>query len=83
MAHLAEVEQRLEKEVRPFTGQLRTQAESIQRLLAADAALRLDLEDRVDGMQRAVEEMAMKVQSVKKAAEVGGHFGEESTGNFC
>ena len=67
---LTEAEHRLESELRPSIGQLRTQADTIQRLLAADAALRSDLDDRVDGTERSMEELKTKLCSVKKAAEV-------------
>jgi hypothetical protein len=69
-ARLAEAERRLDTELRPFTVQLKSRAEAIQRLLPSDAALRSDLDDRLEGTKRAMEELGLKLASVKRAAQV-------------
>jgi len=69
-ARLAEAERRLDTELRPFTAQLKSRAEAIQRLLPSDAALRSDLDDRLEGTKRTMEELGLKLASVKRAAQV-------------
>jgi archaellum component FlaC len=70
LSRLIEAQNGLENQLRPSLDEMRILSENIQRIWNGDSALRSDLNDRVDGMGRQIEELKMKLESVKKAAEV-------------
>lgn len=70
LARLIEAQNGLENQLRPSLEEMRILAENIQRIWSGNSSLRSDLDDRVDGMGRQIEELKLKLESVKKAAEV-------------